>query len=397
MPLIATNCISNNGLYPTYDTVRYVDDATYRSWFRGHPKPGDLILVLKGSPGRVALTPNPVDFCIAQDMVAITVDETRVYPRYLLALLRSPTVQRRIQQMHVGTLIPHFKKGDFGRLHLPLPDREVQLRIGDAYFSLSERIELNRRMNRTLESVSRALFQSWFVDFDPVLARMAGGDLRLPPELAAMFPASMREARLGLMPEDWESGCLGDLTALNPEAWSRESRPEVLCYVDLSNTKWGRIEAVAVHSGADAPSRAQRILRRGDTIVGTVRPGNGSFAFVSDDGLTGSTGFAVLRPAEKEYQEFVYLAATAPANIAALATLADGGAYPAVRPETVAATPVVVPPRGVVAAFSRSVEPLFKRIGLNNRETDRLVTLRDALLPRIISGEFGTYAADGSS
>ncbi len=148
-----------------------------------------------------------------------------------------------------------------------------------------------------------------------------------------MFPASLRESRLGLVPEEWESGFLSDVTAINPEAWSKGGRPDVLYYVDLSNTKWGRIEAVVVHSSADAPSRAKRILRCGDTIVGTVRPGNGSFAFVSDDGFTGSTGFAVLRPAKAEYREFVYLAATAPTNIDALALLADGGAYPAVRPK----------------------------------------------------------------
>jgi type I restriction enzyme S subunit len=64
IPLIATNCIRNDLLYPTYDKVRYVSQETYKSWFRGHPKPGDLILVLKGTPGRVCLVPDPIDFCM---------------------------------------------------------------------------------------------------------------------------------------------------------------------------------------------------------------------------------------------------------------------------------------------------------------------------------------------
>ena len=88
----------------------------------------------------------------------------------------------------------------------------------------------------------------------------------------------------------------------------------------------------------------KRILRPGDTVVGTVRPGNESFALIAESGITGSTGCAVLRPRRPEYREFVYLAATAQANIMALAALADGGAYPAVRPEAVAQTPVVLPP-----------------------------------------------------
>src|SRR6202034_3209241 len=115
-------------------------------------------------------------------------------------------------------------------------------------------------------------------------------------------------------------------------------------YVDLSNTKWGRIHEVMEYTREEAPSRAQRILRPGDTIVGTVRPGNGSYALVGINGLTGSTGFAVLRPKSAECREVVYLAATSRENIDRLSHLADGGAYPAVRPETVAGTELLIPP-----------------------------------------------------
>ena len=80
--LIATNCIVNNHLYPLYEKVRYVSEEVYKSWFRDHPKPGDMIFVLKGTPGRVAWVPDPVDFCIAQDMVAIRADEKKIYPKY---------------------------------------------------------------------------------------------------------------------------------------------------------------------------------------------------------------------------------------------------------------------------------------------------------------------------
>ena len=147
--LIATNCIRNDLLYPTYDKARFVSPETYRSWFRGHPRPGDILFVNKATPGRVALVPDPVDFCIAQDMVAIRANEARVYPKYLFAVLRSRLVQNRIGQMHVGTLIPHFKKGDFDKLIIPFPDRDYQRFIGKMYFDLSAKIELNRQMNET--------------------------------------------------------------------------------------------------------------------------------------------------------------------------------------------------------------------------------------------------------
>jgi|SRR5437867_12302057 len=78
MPLIATNCIKNDLLYPTLENVRHVDQETHKTWFRGHPKPGDLLFVTKGTPGRVCMVPNPVGFCIAQDMVAVRADTKKI-------------------------------------------------------------------------------------------------------------------------------------------------------------------------------------------------------------------------------------------------------------------------------------------------------------------------------
>jgi type I restriction enzyme S subunit len=118
-----------------------------------------------------------------------------------------------------------------------------------------------------------------------------------------------------------------------------------------------------------------------------VRPGNGSYALVSEEGLTGSTGFAVLRPRKPDYVEFVYLAATTPENIEALQHLADGGAYPAVRPEVVSATQVTKPDDGTVRTFSCFVRPLLAKIAENEQESRTLAALRDTLLPKLVSGE----------
>ena len=110
--------------------------------------------------------------------------------------------------------------------------------------------------------------------------------------------------------------------------------PAYIRYVDLSNTKWGIIQAIDAYSRADAPSRAQRVMRTGDTIVRTVRPGNGSFAMIGENGLTGSTGFAVLRPKQPHYRELVYCIITSAEIIERLSHLADGAAYPAVLPQS---------------------------------------------------------------
>ena len=159
IPLIATNCIKDDRLYPVQEKVRYVSQETYDTWFRAHPRSGDIVFVCKGSPGRVALVPEPVSFAIAQDMVAVRADPAKVYPRYLLAVLRSPEVRQRIDGMHVGTMIPHFKKGDFKNLDIPLIDDDAQRFVGDWYFELSEKIESNYRLIELIPQLIHANVQ----------------------------------------------------------------------------------------------------------------------------------------------------------------------------------------------------------------------------------------------
>ncbi|WP_291118773.1 restriction endonuclease subunit S [Flavobacterium sp. UBA6135] len=194
IPLIATNCIRNEKLYPDFINIRYVSDKTYENWFRAHPQPEDLLFVLKGTPGRVCWTPNPVNFCIAQDMVALRAKKNIIYPKYLFALLRSKLAQDRINALHVGSLIPHFKKTDFDKLELPVfEDINYQKEVGDMYFDICDKIENNLAINKTLEEMAMALYKHWFVDFGP----FQNGEFV--------------ESELGLIPKGWEIGKLEDL------------------------------------------------------------------------------------------------------------------------------------------------------------------------------------------
>jgi len=276
-------------------------------------------------------------------------------PRFVSYLLRTVDVHAFSDK----AAVPGINRNHLHEASVPLPPLPSQRRIAGILGALDDRIELNRRLAETLEATARVLFRSWFVDFDS--PQVAGGD-------------------------DWVNGALEDLADLNPEVWTSRDRPSVLRYVDLSGTKWGRIGAVTDYPADEAPSRAQRILRPGDTIVGTVRPGNGSYALVTRDGLTASTGFAHLRPKRARDAAFVYLAATTRANMDMLAHLADGGAYPAVRPAQVAATPVVVPDDRTLEAFAVAATPFLERAALAIDESETIGAIRDALLPRLLSG-----------
>ncbi|KUO71911.1 MAG: hypothetical protein APF81_07630 [Desulfosporosinus sp. BRH_c37] len=192
--LIATNCIKKNELYPVFEKVRYISEDTYHNWFRAHPIPGDIIFVNKGAPGRACLVPNPVGFCIAQDMMAFRVNDKIINNKYLFAVLRSTKFQTQIEQFQVGTLIPHFKKGDLDKLLIPIPSKEIQKFIGETYYALCNKIELNNHINKTLEEMAQAIFKAWFVDFEP-------------------FQDGEFEGReLGDIPKGWKIIKLGDIS-----------------------------------------------------------------------------------------------------------------------------------------------------------------------------------------
>ncbi|MBM4844801.1 restriction endonuclease subunit S [Vibrio parahaemolyticus] len=389
IPLIATNCINNKNLYPQYINVRYVSKEIYTSWFRAHPEPDDIILTNKGSKnGAICLVPDPVTFCIAQDMVALRAKSDVVYPRYLFSALRSNLVQNRIKALNVDAVIPHFKKTDFDKLYFPLPSFSVQQKIGDCYFNLCNKIETNTQLNHTLEQIAQAIFKSWFVDFDPVKAKMNGEQPEgMDATTASLFPEKL-DSETGI-PEGWSQGVIADIAKLNGKSWTKKKHPDEVYYVDLANTKNGVIESVTFYDFEDSPSRARRVLNPGDTIVGTVRPGNRSFAYIgeTEQPLTGSTGFAVLTPKEEYWSSFVYLATTNDDSIDEYARLADGGAYPAIKPAVVAETECAIPSKEIAEKFWQLTGSMLKKAHQNRLENEDLAALRDTLLPKLLSGE----------
>ena len=362
--------------------------------------PGDIILTHRGSIGQVSYIPQDSQYTryvISQSQFYMRCDRTKVMPEYVTMYFKSPEGQHQLLANTSQVGVPAIAQPVtyLRTIVIPLPPLEEQRRIAHILGTLEDTIELNRRMNATLESMARALFKSWFVDFKPVRAKMEGRWRRgeslpgMPAELYDLFPDRLVPSEPGEMPEGWEVKAIEEIVNINPESWSRSNSPFEVKYVDLANTKWGTIQIIQHHLWADAPSRARRILRPGDTIMSTVRPGNGSYALIGEEGLTGSTGFAVLRPSEERFREITYLACTSKENVEWLAHLADGGAYPAIRPEVVGQTRIVIPvcDGALVNCFSSFIAPLFAKATSNNIESSTTSALRDSLLPKLMSGK----------
>ena len=384
IPVLSAKVVKTSGILRPIEQKIAVD--YYPIWMvRGQPHLGDVVMTTEAPMGEVTqLDQETVQYALGQRIVCLRGKPNKLDNKFLRYLLASPAQQAVLASYATGTTVLGISQKDLRSVPITYPEFREQQRIGELLGALDDKIELNRRMNETLEAMARAIFRDWFVDFGPTRAKMAGHPPYLAPDLWSLFPAHLDPEG---KPEGWAGGSLADFASLNPESWARANYPDSINYVDLSNTKLGTIEIHTDFAKATAPSRAQRILRPGDTIVGTVRPGNGSYALVSEQDLTGSTGFAVLRPSKKIFREVVYLAATSQDNIDRLSHLADGGAYPAVPPEIVAGTPLTNAPERVFIQFSVAVNALIDRVEANKRENRTLAATRDLLLPKLMSGE----------
>lgn len=373
------NYADSDGPYRVYGSngpVGWASDALA-------PGPG-VVLGRKGAYRGVRFSKEPF-FVI--DTAYYVVPKSDLDMRWLYYAI----IYHKLGEIDDGSPIPSTTRSAVYVRDLSVPPKSEQQKISSILGALDDKIELNRQMNETLEAMARAIFKDWFVDFGPTRAKMEGRVPYLAPDIWSLFPDRLDDEG---KPEGWDFGTLNDISELNSEVWSDRNHPDHVFYIDLSNTKWGVIEQVENYAWELAPSRARRVLRPGDTIVGTVRPGNGSFALIGDDNLTASTGFAVLRPRNLIYHEFVWCASTSPENIERLSHLADGGAYPAVRPDVVSSTATTIPHITVIEAFSRICQSLINKISAARDDSRSLSSTRDLLLPKLMSGELQVRDAE---
>ena len=300
IPLITAKIIKNGRIEKPDEFIAEVD---YDNWMsRGIPKAGDIVMTTEAPLGKAAQLDGS-KVALAQRVITLRGKDGFLDQTFLKFLLQSQPVQEDLRSRATGTTVIGIRQSELRRITLTLPSLNEQRTIAHILGTLDDKIELNRRMNEALEAIARAIFKCWFVDFDPVRAKASGEPpesicrrLRLTPDLLALFPDRLVDSELGEIPEGWEVGTIGHHCYLNAESWTTKTMPKEVHYVDLANAKDGIISEVQVFSSSTAPSRARRVLRAGDTIVGTVRPDHRSFALIGQETpqLTGSTGFASL-------------------------------------------------------------------------------------------------------
>ena len=350
---------------------------------------GDIVLTHRGNIGQVAYVPENSlyeRYVASQSQFYVRCDRSRVLPEYLVLYLRSPNGQHQLLANASQVGVPSIAQPVtyLRTIEFPLPPLEEQRAIARVLGALDDRIELNRRMSETLEEMARALFRSWFVDFDPVRAKAEGRPSGLPPDLDALFPASFEASELGEIPAGWEVRSLDEVaTFTNGLALQRfpPEGDEWLPVVKIAEMRRGYTEK----TGKASTSIDQRyIVDDGDLLFSW----SGSLEMVLWAHGRGALNQHLFKVTSEEFPRWFYLGWTRK-HLDEFRRIAAGKATTMghIQRHHLTDAKVAVPSPGVLTTADGIIEALTEQQVALAVRGRALAGQRDTLLPRLVTGE----------
>jgi len=377
----------------------FVSPDKAREFSRSIVRDGDLVFTCWGTVNQVGLIDRRSkhrEYIISNKQMKLTPDPAKADSLFLYYLFSGPELQHRIKNQSIGSSVPGFNLGQLRTMQIRIPEVEEQRAIAHILGTLDDKIELNRRMNETLEAMARALFQSWFVDFDPGRAKAEGRDPRLPRPLADLFPDRFKDSELGEIPAGWEMGRLGDVLQQRVERCDASTETVARPYVPIDCISSKSLFLTESKPGEEAQSSLTRFYK-GDLLFGAMRPYFHKVCIAPFDGTTRTTAF-VLFPRRREDFGFATLLLHHPDTIDYATRHSTGSTIPyAVWSNSLQDMTAIVPPSVVREAFDGIVRPILDRIPEPYFENKTLAALRDTLLPKLISGELRVKDAEAAA
>jgi type I restriction enzyme, S subunit len=390
IPIVRVSDI-RNGRIATSDPLRVkteIEAAHKRTRLRG----GELLLTLVGTVGEAAIVPTSLAGWNTARAVAVVPVRKEIGAYWVQLALRSADVRDRIGSRVNTTVQTTLNLRDVAQLPIVLPPPSERQAIAHVLGTLDDKIELNRRMNKTLAATAEALFKSWFADFDPVRAKATGSDPNLPKPLYDLFPDTFEESVLGKIPKGWRVVPVGELADVvgggtpstkESEFWDDGCHywvtPKDLSALDTpvllsSERKITDLGLSQIGSGLLAPG----------TVLLSSRAPIGYLA-VSEVPIAINQGFIGMLPSKGIPNLFLlYWAKYAHEKIV---SRANGSTFLEISKSNFRPIPVVTPTTPVLQAFERIVRPAYARIVCNEKESRALAASRDTLLPKLMSGK----------
>ena len=379
-PIITVEHLAENRI--THRDMPYVSDCDRERLSRYSLRKGDIVFSRVGSVDRRALVRQPEEgWLFSGRCLRVRPNEERIDPAYLSYFFGLPAFKEYIRSISVGATMPSLNTQILSEVSIFYPPLSEQRAIAHILGTLDDKIELNRRMNETLEAMARALFKSWFVDFEPVRAKMEGrwrwGESLpgLPAEHYDLFPDRLVDSELGEIPEGWEVKALGDVVELaNGKALRAVDRKDgpVPVYGSNGQVGWHDKEAVG-----------------GPGIV-VGRKGNpGVVTWAHGDFFPIDTTFYVVPRDSNGGLPFLFFALTGQD----LPSVSADSAVPGLNRNLAYMNPQLVPDTHVLAEFNAYASAIFSRQYQLEEECQSLAAQRDALLPGLVSRELRLYSA----
>ena len=384
-PWVKTQELQDTWIDHTEEKI--TDEAVANSSAKVLP-PNTILLAMYGATvGQLGILRTPMT--CNQACCAMIVDSDKADFRYLYQHLRYSRPQ--LKSLATGAAQQNLSGALIKSLLYPFPPLAEQKAIAAVLGALDDKIELNRRMNATLEAMARALFQSWFVDFDPVRAKLDGRKRTgMDAATAALFPDSFQESALGRIPKGWEAGLVANVsefsrTSVNPGEFPDETFDHYSLHaIDegrMPKTEFGR----AIMSN-------KLVVVEGSVLLSKLNP-HIPRIWLPDICATRrsvcSTEYIVAAARPGYSREFLISLFSSSPFATTYGTLVTGttGSHQRIRTESVLEMKVVIPPQNRVAAFTSAAKPMFELINRNIGQSRNLANLRDTLLPKLLSGE----------
>ncbi|QAA92440.1 restriction endonuclease subunit S [Pollutimonas thiosulfatoxidans] len=381
------------------DKFDFISEESFNKLFPLHskatrrPQPGDVLIGIIGTFGNAYVYKESDHFGFSSSIGILRPALQKLIPEYLYYVISSP----RFKQIHASadggsvqgyTNIPSIKN-----IPIPLPPLKIQKKISSFLGTLDDRITLLRETNKILESIAQTIFKSWFVDFDPVRAKMEGSQPEgMDEATAALFSDSFEESELGLIPSGWKIKTVGDVTtALGGATPSTKTEafwtPEEFHWTtpkDLSGSTSPVLLNTERHISAAGLAKISSGLLPVGTLLMSSRAPIG-YLTISRIPVAINQGYIAMPPDGELAPLFMYF--WCKMNMDVIKGHANGSTFMEISKKAFRPIPIIAPSSGILDGFTQVVESLFNKISINTEQADALSSLRDTLLPRLISGQ----------
>jgi type I restriction enzyme S subunit len=388
IPLITAKVIKGGRIETPSE---FIAADAYEEWMRrGIPQAGDVVITTEAPLGEVAQLPKG-KVALAQRVITLSGKKGLVDNTFLKYLLLSRPFQEDLEARATGTTVVGIKQSVLRKIDLAFPSFLDQKAIAHILGTLDDKIELNRKTNETLEAMAKALFKSWFVDFDPVRAKAEGRPTGLPAEISDLFPDSFEDSELGEIPSGWQCSPLADRAiylsrGISP-AYCEEGGVLVL------NQKCVRDSRISFEKARRHDTTRKQIIgrevRRFDALVNSTGVGTlGRVAMmpICQEEVVVDSHVTVVRGSNE--QESFFISSTLLNRQTEIEALGEGSTGQTELSRVVlGSVPVIFPSPQLISAYFDFAFIIQDKIERNDQTSVALASARDALLPKLISGE----------